>query len=68
MSRDNRLEPKLVLKQEFKGTCSYCGSAIVDKGVLSFGFRTGGSSNKYPEADTAVWHCLDCKETFHVKG
>jgi len=65
---ENDPEIKLVLSKEFTGVCPNCESKNVEKGILSFGFRSGGSSNKYPEADTAVWHCLECKRIFHVKG
>jgi len=60
-------EIKLIFLKDFNRTCPYCKSHQVEQTSGKFGWKVGGNSNKYPEADTAAWRCQDCKRIFHVK-
>jgi transposase-like protein len=60
-------EIRLLLSKDFTGACPYCKSHNVEQVPGKFGWKVGGNSSKYPEADTAAWGCQDCKRIFHVK-
>lgn len=53
-------------KTTFEGKCPHCQSANTYKGIISYGAKPGGNSNKYPEANIEVWHCSDCKRVFEL--
>lgn len=59
-------EDKLFSKKELNEKCPLCGSGPIYKGIVSFGFKVGGNSNKYPDANIEAWHCENCKKCFNV--
>ena len=64
MTKNN--EVKRLPKKTFDEKCPYCRSVKTFKGILSYGTKPGGNSNKYPEANIEVWHCSDCERVFEL--
>lgn len=60
-------EPKTVRRKDFRGLCPCCKGIRVDKGMLKFDSKAGGSSNEHSKADTAAWYCYECGRFFYVK-
>jgi len=60
------MKPKTFSKKELNGKCPFCSFREIHKGMLSYGVKVGGNSNKLPEPKIEVWHCDGCKKTFDV--
>lgn len=60
------MKAKVYRKSELNGKCPFCPSKKIFKGVMSYGAKVGGNSNKYPEANIEIWHCDECKKQFEV--
>jgi ribosomal protein L37AE/L43A len=53
-------------KSAFDNKCPYCRSENIIKGEISYDAKPGDPPKKGSKLKFEVWHCSECKETFHL--